>query len=108
MIPEFPQALAQRQASRGPGRPSEPAGSQWRPGLVPSFYTHLCRSPDTSTHSLTVLGGVARETVWPTKPKAFTIWPFPEKACRPPDMKVVGQLRVCAAGRVGGGQTLAA
>ena len=26
---------------------------------------------------------VVTETVWPPKPKVFTVWPFIEKACRP-------------------------
>lgn len=28
-------------------------------------------------------GVFATEAIWPTKPKMFAIWPFPEKACQP-------------------------
>lgn len=32
---------------------------------------------------------VVMETLWPTKPKTFTIWPYKEKACRLPTVRIL-------------------
>lgn len=42
------------------------------PFLLIKFYCHPTRQVGTA------------ETTWPTKPKIFAFWPFPEKVCPPP------------------------